>query len=184
MIPENYYLLKNKNFLSVEFDYNKYIEFDIYNFYAHDSIIFCILELLDFIKSKIYLSSSNLLKYIHIFPFKYVYLTKIKINSSILDKLNYKINKHFHVFKYFRNKTLEKNEEKISSVFHIEEEKDQNQFMDSLNLDYNDYEDEEEKYVFDQLILKLLEESQLKEVKPDINNKEIYLYRVFLYFQN
>ena len=145
LVPENYYLLKNKNFLSVEFDYNKYIEFDIYNFYSQDSIIFCILELLDFIKSKIYLSSSNLLKYIHIFPFKYVYLTKIKINSSILDKLNYKINKHFYIFKYFSNKTLEKNEEKISSVFHIEEEKDQNQFMDNLNLDYNDYEDEEEK---------------------------------------
>ena len=140
------------------------------------------MELLDLVKSNIFLSSSDLLGFIKIIPLKFIYFIKIKINSSILNKLDIRIKKHHLLFKYFNDKKIPENEQKISSTFHIEEvNDDNNNIIDILN---EDYEDEEEKYICENLIMKLLGVAQIyknKEQLP-VNNNEIYLYKInFIY---
>jgi hypothetical protein len=139
------------------------------------------MQLLDLVKSNIFLSSSDLLEFIKIIPLKFIYLTKIKINSSILNKLDIRIKKHHLLFKYFNDKKIPENEQKISSTFHIEEvNDDDNNIIDILN---EDYEDEEEKYICENLIMKLLGVAQIyknKEQLP-VNNNEIYLYKINFY---
>ena len=172
---QNYYLLKNQNFSINNFDFDDYVEKDINNFYPEDIIIFKIFQLLEFIKSKVFLSSSNLLEFLSLFPFKYVYLKKIKANRNILSNIDKKLPKNKLLFKYFENQNISKDDNFLTNYFHIEE----------IQLDfsqiYDNVVDAEEKYISEDLIIKLLGDYQLRN-QYEPKNDNLYLYQVDFIF--